>query len=170
MSGPLRQMLGEAQRSGGDASGAIRTLQRVREQAPGNITAAWFLTMAFLDQDRRQEARAMLEGMRPDFEKNYMWRHGWALLLAADGQRAEALSAMDAEVLKWVHLVWWVPAATGDFYALLGDDKTAFEWLERAVNRGDERISYFQRNPRLAGLRKDPRFQTILRSVEARRK
>jgi eukaryotic-like serine/threonine-protein kinase len=42
-------------------------------------------------------------------------------------------------------------------------------FLEKAVRHGDERINYFQRNPRLAPIRNDPRFQNIIRSVEARR-
>jgi hypothetical protein len=46
----------------------------------------------------------------------------------------------------------------------------AIEWLRMAIARGDERVSYFRRNQRLAMLRTDTGFRSLLRSVEARRK
>jgi hypothetical protein len=53
---------------------------------------------------------------------------------------------------------------------LEGDPSKAIEWLQFAIGRGDERASYFRRNPRLASLQNDARFQSLLNSVEARRK
>jgi DNA-binding winged helix-turn-helix (wHTH) protein/tetratricopeptide (TPR) repeat protein len=167
---PTRMMIGELLRMKGDAAGAIQTLERALQQAPGNITGAWFLTMAYLDDGKPEQARALLEGMRREFEKNYMWRHAWAILLAAEGKRAEALQAMDEGTLKFARLTWVVTSTTADFYALQGDHSKAIEWLQLAISRGDERISYFRRNARLAPLRNDTRFQSLLKSVEARRK
>jgi len=92
---PTRMFLGELLRTQGDTAGAIQALQRVVQQAPAHPTAAWFLTMAYLDDGKPEQARALLEGMRLEFEKNYMWRHAWAILLAAKGKREEALRAMD---------------------------------------------------------------------------
>ena len=77
---------------------------------------------------------------------------------------------MDEDTLKFARLAWAVTSATADFYALQGDRTKAIEWLQLAVSRGDERVSYFRRNPRLAALRDDTRFQSLLKSVEARRK
>jgi hypothetical protein len=77
---------------------------------------------------------------------------------------------MDEGTLKFAKLTWNVTSTTADFYALQGDHSKAIEWLQLAISRGDERISYFRRNPRLAQLRNDPRFQSLLRSVEARRR
>ena len=101
-----------------------------------------------------------------------MWRHAWAIVLAAEGKREEALQAMDEGTLnlKVARLTWAVTSTTADFYALEGDHSKAIEWLQLAIARGDERVSYFRSNRRLATLRDDPRFQSILKSVEARRK
>jgi hypothetical protein len=66
--------------------------------------------------------RALLEGMRTGFEKNYMWRHAWAILLAAEGKRTDALQAMDEGTLKFAQLTWAVTSTTADFYALTGDN------------------------------------------------
>jgi hypothetical protein len=108
--------------------------------------------------------------MQPAFERNYMWRHAWAMLLAAEGKHKEALEAMDNGTLQYARLAWAVTSATADFYALEGDRSKAIDWLQLAISRGDERVSYFRRNPRLATLRNDPQFQSMLNSVEARRK
>ncbi|MDQ6705630.1 MAG: winged helix-turn-helix domain-containing protein [Acidobacteriota bacterium] len=170
LNNPTRMFIGETLRTQGDTAGAIHALERALQQAPGNVTAAWFLTMARLDEGKPELARALLEGMRPGFEKNYMWRHAWAVLLAAEGKRNDALQAMDEGTLKFARLTWAVTATTADFYALNGDSSRAIEWLQLAIARGDERVSYFRRNPRLAGLRNDTRFQSLLKAVEARGK
>jgi DNA-binding winged helix-turn-helix (wHTH) protein/tetratricopeptide (TPR) repeat protein len=170
MENPTRMMLGELLRTQGDAPGAIHVLERVLQQAPRHLTPAWFLTMAYLDEGKPEKARALLEGMRREFEKNYTWRHAWAILLAVEGKREEALQAMDEGTLKFARLTWSVTSTTADFYALQGDHSKAIEWLQLATARGDERVSYFRRNPRLATLRNDPRFQSLLNSVEARRR
>jgi DNA-binding winged helix-turn-helix (wHTH) protein len=167
---PVRMFLGELLRTQGDTAGAIQALQRVVQQGARHPTAAWFLTMAYLDKGKPEQARALLEGMRPEFEKNYMWRHAWAILLAAEGKHQEALQAMDESTLKFARLTWTVTSTTADFYALQGDHSKAIEWLQLAIARGDERVSYFRRNPRLATLRNDTSFQSLLKSVEARRK
>ena len=167
---PVRMFLGELLRTQGDTAGAIQALQRVFQQGPRHPTAAWFLTMAYLDKGNPEPARALLEGMRPEFEKNYMWRHAWAILLAAEGKHKEALQVMDEDTLKYARLTWTVTSTTADFYALQGDHSKAIEWLQLAIARGDERVSYFRRNPRLAPLRMDARFQSLLKSVEARHK
>jgi DNA-binding winged helix-turn-helix (wHTH) protein len=165
---PTRMFIGELLRTQGDTDGAIRILERAVQQGPRHPTAAWFLTMACLDKGQPEKAHTLLEGMRPEFEKNYQWRHGLAILLATEGRREEALQAMDEDTLKFARLTWSVMSATADFYALVGDRSKAIEWLQLAVARGDERISYFRRNERLAALRDDPRFQLLLKSVEAR--
>jgi hypothetical protein len=66
---------------------------------PRHLTPAWFLTMAYLDNGKPEQARALLGGMRREFEKNCTWRHAWAILIAANGKREEALQAMDEGTL-----------------------------------------------------------------------
>jgi tetratricopeptide (TPR) repeat protein len=167
--GPPRQLLGEVLRSEGDTGGAIRAEQRVLEQAPANISAIWVLSTAYLDEGNTAAARSLLEEKRPLFDANYLWKHSWALLLAAEGRHNEARQAMDEKTLRFADVVFWATTPTADFYALLGEKSKALDWLQKAVRNGDERIHYFQRNPRLASLRNDPRFQSIIRTVQARR-
>jgi tetratricopeptide (TPR) repeat protein len=169
LSGTARMFLGEILRTEGDSAGAIREELKVLDQAPGNISAIQFLVRAYLDHGDLEEAHKLLEAKRPLFSNNYMWRQGWAVVLAAEGKRDEALDAMDEETRKFAAAAFVSTSLNADFYALLGDREKAIEWLDKAVRNGDERVGYFQRNPRLASVQKEPGFRRIVDSIEARR-
>ena len=168
--GAMRALLGEMLRTEGDLAGAIREELKVLDQAPGNITAIQLLARAYIDNGDTSKARQLLEAKRPLFAGNHLWRHTWALLLAAEGQHDAAVLAMDEDTLKVASalFIWSLP--TADFYALLGDTPKALEWLERAVRNGDERTAWFRRDPSLASIRNDPGFARIVDSIEARRR
>jgi tetratricopeptide (TPR) repeat protein len=167
--GAPRMILGDILRAEGDVSGAIREQLRVLEQAPNNIAAIRWLALAYLDAGQLEQARAALEQSRRAFESNFLWRAGWALLLACEGKPTEAIEAMDVETLKFARVVFFETVAVAEFYALLGDTTKAIEWIEMAVRNGDERIEWFRRNRRLAAIQDDPRFLRILQSIEGRR-
>ena len=100
---------------------------------------------------------------------NARFRHyPQALLLAVEGKRDEALRALDAEVLKYAELVN-VASFAAECYAVLGDKAKALDFLDRDVRLGDERADWFARDPMLANLRGEPRFQQILSSIRSRR-
>jgi hypothetical protein len=46
----------------------------------------------------------------------------------------------------------------------------SLEWLDRAVRMGDDRDDWMRRNPHLATVREDPRFQQMLASIAYRHK
>ena len=56
-----------------------------------------------------------------------------------------------------------------DFYAVFGDASNALDWLDRAVRGGDVRLEWFRRDPLLANVRNEPRFDQILQSIASRR-
>ena len=168
MHNSARMFMGEMLRTRGDTADAIRALQRTLQQGPRNATAAVYLTLAYLDAGKTDEAEALLLGMRPEFEKNFAWRCAWGILLAAQGKQSEAAAIMDEETLKFARLTWTVWCSVAEFYALQRDRDKAIEWLQFAVERGDERAFYFRRNPRFASLRDDARFQLLLQNVESR--
>jgi hypothetical protein len=92
------------------------------------------------------------------------------LLLASEGKREEAANAMDAGVLRYLDLNPLVTLIAAEFYAVMGNGSQALEWLERAVRRGDQRADWFARDPALASIRQDPRFQQIVKSIAIRRR
>jgi predicted Zn-dependent protease len=168
--GPPRTFLGDVLRTQGDVQGAIREQLKVLEQAPDNISAIRFLVHAYMDAGDPESAQRLLESKRAAFTKNYIWRLTWALLMARGNQRAEALATLDEDTLKFAGAAFVVTLDAAECYALLGDVSKAVEWLDRAVRNGDERLDWFRRNPRLAEIREDPRFQRIIESVEIRQK
>jgi tetratricopeptide (TPR) repeat protein len=167
---PARMFLSDTLRTEGDTAGAIREQQRILEQAPLNISGVSLLNLSYLDSGQLEKARALLEEKRPVFGSNYMWRAAWALLLAVEGNRKEALQTMDEETLKYGGAAFPATLAVAEFYAVLGDSSKAIDWLARAVRNGDERADWFRKDPRLSTICQDPRFQVIINSIETRRK
>ena len=94
----------------------------------------------------------------------------WALLLALEGKKDEALKKMDAESLKYAALALWSTLTPAEFYAVQGEPQPALDWLEKAVRNGDERDGWFRRDPLLVSLRDLPRFKQILESIAYRRR
>ncbi len=167
---PPRMNLGDILRTQGDTAGAIREQEKVLEQASGNLFGIWFLSRAYLDAGELVKARAILERGRSVDPKNYLVRLAWALLLALEGKREEAMKEMDEEVLKFASANFIATLGAAEFYASLGEASKALEWLERAVRNGDEREEWFRRDPLLASIRNEPRFQQILDSIAFRRR
>jgi tetratricopeptide (TPR) repeat protein len=50
-------------------------------------------------------------------------------------------------------------------YQNLGDTQTALDWLERALAAGSHSISFIDVDPRLAPLRSEPRFQSMMKKL-----
>ena len=167
---PARMFLSDTLRTEGDLPGAIREQQRILEQAPENISGISILNLSYLDSGQLQKAETLLEQSRAAFAGNFMWRKSRALLLAVQGKRQEALQTMDEETLKFAGAAFPSTLEAAEFFAVLGDSSKAIDWLERVVRNGDERADWFRKDPRLASIREDPRFQVIINSIEARRK
>lgn len=133
--GPPRWMLGEILRTEGDIAGAIREHQAVLELAPANLLVVRLLALAYMDNGDLDKARALLEEKRT-FQANYLWRHTWAVLLAVEGKRSQALQIMDQETLQFARVAYAVTAETADFYAALEDPSKAIDWIRQAVRDG----------------------------------
>jgi tetratricopeptide (TPR) repeat protein len=168
--GAARMFLSNTLREEGDVQGAIREMEKVLEQAPGNISAITSLASFYLDVGDVDRARALLESKRAVFASNYLWRQERALVLAVEGKRQEAIETMDEETLKFAAAAFPSTLNVAEFYAVMGDTSKALEWVERAVRNGDERTAWFRKSARLASLRDDARFERILASVESRRR
>jgi tetratricopeptide (TPR) repeat protein len=167
---PARMCLGEILRSEGDVAGAIREQKKILEQDSRNTYASQKLARAFLDANDLVQARLTLENLSPDDQQGYEIRLTWALLLAVEGRKQEALAKMDGETLKYGSLAFWSTALVADIYAVMGEPQKALDWLELAVRNGDERDAWFNRDPLLINIRGILRFHQILESIKNRRK
>ena len=165
---PARANYGENHRQTGDPAGSIREQEKLLEQDPKNMFALTFMGLAHLTAGDAKQAREALGRARVLEPQNYQVRVLWALLLAVEGKREDALREMDPEVLKYGELII-VASNVAEFYAVLGDGSKALEWLDRAVRAGDERAEWFERNPLLASVRNAPRFRQIVEGIRYRR-
>ncbi len=165
---PARAALGEMLRERGELEAAVREQEKVLEQDAANAPAVRYLARVHIDADDVTRARATLDGSPREAVDNFHIRLAWALLLAREGRSEEARAAGAPAVDRFaeVHVLSAVEMAS--FHALLGEKQTAIEWLERAVRRGDERLTYFRRNPLLQPLHGYSGFSEILTCLEAR--
>ncbi|MFL6256561.1 MAG: protein kinase domain-containing protein [Pyrinomonadaceae bacterium] len=58
-------------------------------------------------------------------------------------------------------VAYWVASA----YAMLGDADSAFEWLGRAIDVGNENRRWFESDPHWAPLHEDPRFGELMNRI-----
>ncbi|MCJ7611826.1 MAG: protein kinase [Candidatus Aminicenantes bacterium] len=163
-----RMSLADILRYEGNIAGAIVELKKILEQSPRNYYATQRLARAYIDANDTHQARLSLESLSPEGQKNYEITLTWALLLAREGKKKEALQKMDADTLKYANLAFWSTSVAAEFYALLGDSPKALQWLEQAARNGDEREEWFRRDPLLASVRDEPKFKQIIRSITSR--
>jgi tetratricopeptide (TPR) repeat protein len=168
--GPTRMFLAGALREQGDTPGAIRAMEPLLELDPENSSPNWGTARAYMDSGDLPKARQAMERVDARHRSNYQGRLNWALLLALEGKKAEALREMDEQTLAYAGASYLGPLQAAEVYAVLGDTAKALEWLDRAVRWGDEREDWLRRDPHLAGIRSHPRFQQVLDSVAYRRK
>ena len=165
---PARVNIGDLLRQMGDPAGTIREQEKVLEQDPKNMLALTSLALAYQTQGNAAGAHEALARARALEPRNYQARLLWALQLAVEGKHADAVRAMDSEVLKYGELIMFA-SIVAEFYAVLGDKAKSLEWLDRAVRAGDERADWFQRDPLLANVQKEPRLRQIIDGIRNRR-
>jgi serine/threonine-protein kinase len=83
---------------------------------------------------------------------------GYAQARSGDAQAARALVAeLEARSAQR-----YVPATSiATIYAGLGENETALDWLQRAYDQRDVRLSFLKVDRRWDALRNDPRFGAI---------
>ncbi len=167
---PARLNLAESLIEMGDTAGAIREIQRILDVDPQSRVALASLARAHMETGDLGQARKALERMADSARSSYRVRLHWALLLALEGKRAEARREMDEGLLRYAGIGQYWPLWAAEFHAVMGETDKALEWLDRAARAGDDRENYWRRDPHLASLRGNPRFQQMLDAAAYRRK
>jgi serine/threonine protein kinase/pimeloyl-ACP methyl ester carboxylesterase/Tfp pilus assembly protein PilF len=162
-------LLGNLLHESGDSAAAVREFVGVLDQDAPNHFALKELARGHIETGDTRTARTFLERIRKSDRQNCRVRLGWALLYAREGRRRDALREMDAELLKYAEVNPNVTLEAAEFYALLGENSQALDWLEKAVRNGDERVEWFRRDPLLESIRNEFRFKSLLDSIAFRR-
>jgi TolB-like protein/tetratricopeptide (TPR) repeat protein len=100
-----------------------------------------------------------MDGIRPLYAE--------ALCALGDAEAARAqLTERVKEVAAADHdAPYWLASA----YVMLGEYDEALNWLETAVNLGNENLPWFESNPLWEPLRTDPRFLNLMKRIEGGR-
>jgi adenylate cyclase len=168
--GPPHAYLSQALREHGDAPAALREVEGMLELDPEIPYGLWGLARVHMDSGDVPKARKAMERVNARHRPNYLGRLQWALLLALEGKKTEALRELDAQTLAYAGSSYLGPLQPAEVYAVLSDTDKALDWLDRAVRWGDEREDWLRRDPHLARIRNHPRFQQMLESIAYRRK
>ena len=87
---------------------------------------------------------------------------GRSYAMAGDRKNALRIRSEFEELSRHQH-VW--PTDAAFFYAALGQNDRAFDWLEKAVQEKDGWLMFLNTDPRLDKLRADPRFAGVVSRV-----
>jgi serine/threonine protein kinase/tetratricopeptide (TPR) repeat protein len=145
---------------------AIKQCRRSLELDPGSLSAHIILRWSYEGKGLCDEAFAVYEQERAFAGDTANTRAKHANVLAACGRADEA-----REVLR--HLVaerneQWVTAyEIAVIYSLLSEHDEAFAWLAQAEKEYAVGLTYVRVDPRLNNLRSDPRFDELLRQMNA---
>jgi serine/threonine-protein kinase len=92
-----------------------------------------------------------------------------AICLAAQGRSEEARAQLTDKVKEAAaadhDIAYWLASA----YVLLGKEDEALQWLETAIELGNENYLWFQSDSNWASLHNDPRFEALMRRMEVER-
>ena len=131
---------------------AIDSLEHIRAVDPHFSTVEMRLARALTFAGRPLEALRVLETRRAEPGVQHWMAHAYVLA----GRRAEV------ERLAATHDH---PFRLAVIYAALGDKDRAFEALDRAAVRVPQRVGLLLRDPEMAALRGDPRFDAIRKKL-----
>ena len=144
---------------------ALQELQKTLEMNPRFAPAHQTLGWAQLNRGKHQEAirefREAVQLSGPD-DSDFVLDLGFAYALAGDRVEARKILA----VLKKQHEQALVPGSIGILYGAMGERNEAFAWLEKAYQERDPELTYLKvPGRRFEPLRRDPRFQELVRRV-----
>jgi tetratricopeptide (TPR) repeat protein/predicted Ser/Thr protein kinase len=166
--GWARWNLADIFRTEGELGIARRVAETLLEQSPNDDGSRMLLSFVCEDSGDFEKAQSVLE-IAPGTKQDFFNRLAAARLHAAEGKRNEALREMDDGLLKFFEVNKYFTMGAAEIFSAVGETDKALDWLERAVNGGDERVEWFRRDPMLKNIRNHPRFQQILASATARR-
>lgn len=144
-----------------DYDDAIRYCRTALALEPASSEAMLLLGRCFQQKRMFKEAAAQYEKARAISSGGVEPDELLASLHAVTGKSASAEAAL-AAVSAVIRIGQVRPYNVAAIYAALGDEDSAFEWLEQPFINWTERLRMLRFDPRLDILRSDPRFARII--------
>jgi TolB-like protein/Tfp pilus assembly protein PilF len=142
----------------------LRECAEAMELDPSYFLLHYLLARAHARKGAHKKAGSVLKKIGANQDKISLMSMATGLLCAVMGRKAQARA-----VVKQLHneaAKRYVPATyIGILHAGLGDEESAFEWLERAYEERADGLTLLNVEPMVDGLRQDPRFQSLLRRI-----
>jgi TolB-like protein/DNA-binding winged helix-turn-helix (wHTH) protein/Flp pilus assembly protein TadD len=140
---------------------AIRVFSRLVTLSPGHYSGRINLGRAYLLKGDIEQARKEIDKSRSESLKTY--EKIQIYLALEDYEEVQALVRAYLEKHSRVDIV-----RTAALFASLGDNDSAFEWLEIAYERRDPRLTWILVNVDLSKLRNDARYPVFLEKIGLR--
>jgi len=151
------------------AKDAEEEMRSVVATNPDQFKALAYLGMMLYYEGKLDEAesdldRAVLLGHDSEDDTARVFA---AFLYASRGRRekidARLLQYSPAQIIDGDQAYW-----LGGIHALLGNRRSALDWLKRTVTLGDVNYPWFERDKNYDSVRADPEYQTIMAGVRQR--
>jgi tetratricopeptide (TPR) repeat protein len=122
------------------------------------------LAWLYEEEGKFEEAIALFQAAMAGYQPSPRMTASLARVYATSGRRAEARRLLK-QALAHADGRRLAPYYVAQIYARLDEKDQAFAWLVRACEERDEQIVTLKVDPKLDGLRSDPRFSELLRSI-----
>ena len=144
---------------------AIDQLRKTLELDPNFARANYYLGLTYMQLGRNDESIIEFQKAinRSKGQSSYKASLGEAY--ARGSNRGESFVILDELKSLLSEKTYVSPFEIAILYLSLGEKDQAFEWLNRACLEKDAGIHLLRVEPRLDGIRSDPRFKAILKKV-----
>jgi TolB-like protein/Tfp pilus assembly protein PilF len=137
---------------------AIVTYKKILELSPQFPGAHTYLSEVYLLQGKPDKALTEIQQELSKRRKGF----GLAVAYSALQRQKEAEDALRDYIAEFQRTDMYMIAET---YAFFGEKNKAFEWLEKAYNGRDVRLTWVKGDPLLKNLYNDPRYNAFLKKM-----
>ena len=144
---------------------AQRELDRAASVEPNNPLLRSVRALIMYYTDRADEAEKLLSGVLDANPNLHGVRPTLAMCLSKQGKNEEARSQLTEAVQRNASVDPDIAYAVASVYAVEGDKRQAFEWLERSISLGNENKPWFGQDPNWELLRGEARFGELMKRI-----
>lgn len=161
----INRNLGQVYYRAGEYDRAVKVLNDTLEMEPNFIFAHFHLGGVYLAKGMYEEALNEFETELPLAGGLEMYVKTWIGVTHVKLGRTETAQEILDGMIQASEETYLPPTAVAILAFSLGHNDLGFEWLDRAYEAYDIRLSWLKIEPVFDSVRSDPRFQNMLRKV-----